>query len=127
MLKVLREITEDWDVNYRLPNHTYLMNGDKVVAYKPWHEDPIQHLKSSSRLDKRYRKFQELPYIESEWDSVHPAATHTKKTIQIVGSKGNIYEVDPEEGTCTCPGFQFRGSCKHLGLTRVQNDATIAA
>lgn len=124
MLKVLREITEDWDVEYRLPNHTYLMNGDKVVAYKPWHDDPVQHLKGTYRLDKRRRKFQEQPYVASDWGV---EVVEQKKTITVAGSKGNTYEVDPEENTCTCPGFTFRGSCKHLGLTKVQNEGIIAA
>lgn len=114
-MKVLKEISE-WEVDYRLPNHTYLMDGDRAIAYKPWHEDPIQHLKKPFRLDKRYRKFKELPYVPSEWEMEEE---QTASNIVVVeGSKGNTYEVDVEAETCTCPGFQFRGKCKHIELAK---------
>jgi hypothetical protein len=34
---------------------------------------------------------------------------------EVSGSKGNTYTVTEVAGkrTCTCPGFQFRHSCKH--------------
>jgi hypothetical protein len=38
-----------------------------------------------------------------------------KVTIIVKGSKGTTYIVTKENNrtTCTCPGFQFRRSCKH--------------
>ena len=117
MLKVFKEVTEDWDVDYRLPNHTYLMNGDVVVAYKPWHEDPIQHLKSGKvKLDRRYRKFKELPFVAADWEMEEEKAP--SNIVIVEGSKGNTYEVDVEAETCSCPGFTFRGKCKHIELAR---------
>ena len=38
------------------------------------------------------------------------------RVYQVKGSKGNVYTVT-ERGTeksCTCPGFTFRRSCKHV-------------
>lgn len=34
----------------------------------------------------------------------------------IQGSKGNTYEVELHEKgfDCTCPGFTYRGECKHV-------------
>ena len=108
-MKVLKEVTENWTTDF-MPNHTYLMDGDKVVAYRPWHEDPVQHLNGTYRLDKARRKFKELPFVASEW-----GIEEAKSNIIVVqGSKGNTYEVDPDTQSCTCPGFQFRGNCKHI-------------
>lgn len=37
-------------------------------------------------------------------------------TVRIVsGSKGQKYQVTGQH-KCTCPGFTFRGSCKHLEM-----------
>lgn len=41
-----------------------------------------------------------------------------KVTITVQGSKGNTYVVTKEgsKKSCTCPGFSFRRTCKHLEL-----------
>ena len=40
----------------------------------------------------------------------------SRETITVKGSKGNTYIVTKENGkaTCTCPGFGFRKTCKHV-------------
>lgn len=42
------------------------------------------------------------------------------KTYSIQGSKGNTYVVTEANGkyTCSCTGFQFRKTCKHLGMIK---------
>ena len=110
-MKVLREVTEDWNVDYLLPNHTYLVEGEKIVAYKPWHTDPIQKLKGTMKLNKARRKFTELAFVAADWDMEDEKVLG--HIIRVNGSKGQIYEVDTEAKTCTCQGFTFRGSCKH--------------
>lgn len=42
--------------------------------------------------------------------------TSTKKTFKVNGSKGNVYTVtiNGKIKNCTCPGFGFRRSCKHI-------------
>jgi hypothetical protein len=39
-----------------------------------------------------------------------------RETITVQGSKGNTYIVTKENGkaTCTCPGYGFRKTCKHV-------------
>lgn len=88
-------------------NHTYLLDGDKMVAYIKFGDTNPFYFKSPIRIDKRGRKFEAL--------KSNPFDTKVKSSlIEIQGSKGNVYYVDPDEKTCTCPGFSFRGSCKHI-------------
>ena len=106
-MEALKEVTK-WDVEYRQPNHTYLMDGDKVVAYIRWHEGEPEYFKTPQKLDKRYRKFEKadigLFEVREAKDPV---------ILEVPGSKGATYYVNTETGTCTCPGFTFRGACKH--------------
>lgn len=40
-------------------------------------------------------------------------------TFEVSGSKrGTKYLVNLEQGICTCPGFKFRGECKHLHMRK---------
>jgi hypothetical protein len=56
-LQVIREVTV-WKVDYRQPNHVYLMDGDKVVAYQPWGEGEPIYFDTKRKLDKRRRQFE---------------------------------------------------------------------
>lgn len=68
-MKVLKEITDNWEsLHYRTPNHTYLVDGTVIVAYKKWHQGlPVLVNSKKFRLDKKYRKFEELKYNKREW------------------------------------------------------------
>jgi hypothetical protein len=89
-------------------NHTYLLDGDKMVAYIPFGKTIQTVFKNPIRIDKRGRKFEKLkknPFkLEVKVES---------NLIEVQGSKGNVYYVDPEAKTCTCSGYTFRGTCKH--------------
>jgi hypothetical protein len=88
-------------------NHTYLLDGDKMVAYNKFGKGEPFYFKKPIRIDKRGRKFEEL--------KSNPFDAEVKSDLIIIlGSKGNKYFVNPEEKTCTCPGFTFRGDCKHI-------------
>lgn len=90
------------------PAHTYLLDGTTLVAYiKKGTQEPFYFKNGIKNFDKRGRKFA----------TVTPNPFKVKKQsnlITVKGSKGNEYTIDPEEKTCNCPGFTFRGSCKHL-------------
>lgn len=101
----LRETTKWKDPNQ--PNHTYLVDGIKALAYiKMGTKKPIV-FKTPMMFDRRGRTFIEL--------KVNPFKVQKEDTrIPVRGSKGNTYYIDKEEGTCTCPGFTFHGTCKHI-------------
>ena len=105
-MEAVREVTV-WDVEYRQPNHIYLLDGDRIKAYIKWGEGPVEWLSGKAKLDKRYRKFEKADI------SLFDVKEQKSAIIEVKGSKGNSYFVDPEAGTCTCPGFTFRGTCKH--------------
>lgn len=102
----VRETTV-WDNVKVQPNHTYLMDGDKAVAYIKWGEGDAFYFKKPLRIDKRGRKFEAL-------GSNPFTAKIVSNMIRVEGSKGAVYEIDPDTKTCTCPGFTFRGNCKHI-------------
>ena len=50
-MEALREITEWTGVEYRSPNHDYLLDGDKIIAYRPWGTAEIRVLRSGIKID----------------------------------------------------------------------------
>lgn len=88
-------------------NHTYLLDGNNLVAYiRQGETKPFYFKKPIKGFDKRGRKFVAV--------KPNPFRKTVKSTlIEVAGSRGNVYYVDPDAKTCTCPGFTFRGACKH--------------
>jgi hypothetical protein len=90
-------------------NHTYLLDGNTLVAYiRAGTSEPYYFKSPIKGFDKRARKFQVVTPNPFE---VPLVADHL---VSITGSKGQVYTVDTQEGTCTCPGYTFRGACKHV-------------
>ena len=91
-------------------NHVYLLEGNTMLAYVRkgtstpfWFSKPI----TISRTGRRFRPLDENPF---DVGSVEP----NPNIQQVQGSKGSIYTVNLELGTCTCQGYTFRGTCKHV-------------
>lgn len=68
MLKVFKETTRSWSSAYANINHTYLLSGDRIVAYKPRHCGAPRALTHPKlKLDRARRTFEELVYDPGEW------------------------------------------------------------
>lgn len=109
-MQALLETTKD-----SLPKHVYILDGSKLVAYiRAGTTEPFVFKKPMS-FDKRYRTFREvkIPKIVGFQSNV--------RTVRVAGSKGNVYEVTlGTKPTCSCPGFNFRGQCKHIDQAKEQ-------
>ncbi len=104
-MEAIRETT-DWAV----PGHTYLLDGTTLVAYiKKGDTEPFYFKNGIKGFDKRGRKF--VSADKSLFETPQNAAENA--LVEVKGSKGNTYYVNIEEATCTCPGYTFRGRCKH--------------
>ena len=105
MIDILQEVT-DWG-KYKVNNGVYHVNSaGKLVAYQPDIDAPVQTLNvPSTQFSKSRRKFKKIGERPEELN---------KNIIEVKGSKGNVYLVDTEKNTCTCPGFTYRGYCKHV-------------
>jgi hypothetical protein len=110
-MQALREITQ-WDTP--TPNHTYLLEGSTLIAYiKQGESEPFYFSKPIKNFDQRYRKFESV--TPNPFSTPAPTPVEAESNVKLVqGSKGQTYRVDLDQMTCTCSGFTFRGSCKHV-------------
>jgi hypothetical protein len=101
--------TTDWAT----PNHVYLLDGDSLVAYiKQGETEPFyfkRPIKGFSKSGRKFKPVEPNPFTAGVAVAVNP------NILRVQGSKPNTwYEVDTLLNTCTCPGYTFRGACKHV-------------
>lgn len=116
--KILQEVSQ-WDADYKC-NHTYLLNGDKIVAYIKQGDTEVNILNHQMRIDKRYRKFIEVQ--NQALSILIPAKTPKNIRVFNVQSKDKVYTVElntvKNKYTCSCTGYTFRGKCKHIDAVK---------
>ena len=102
-MEALREITGGL-----FPQHIYLLDGNNLVSYIKKDTTEAFYFKNPIKgFDKRGRKFEAV--IPNPFKQLKKAQDeHT-----VIGSSGQAYTVTAE--SCTCPGFTYRGTCKHMG------------
>lgn len=110
-MEAVREITV-WTGIDRQPNHDYWLDGDRVLAYRKWGQGDVIPLSGKIKLDRRGRKFVKLD--PNPFEALQHSQREEPVVVEVKGSKGNSYWVNVQDKTCTCPGFTFRGACKHL-------------
>lgn len=109
MITMLQETT-DWG-DHPVKNGVYHVNEhDQLVAYHAPGGELQEYKTPMKRFSKARRKFVVLDTYEE--DDVDTSVLR----IEFEGSKGNTYYVTVEDGItqCTCPGYKFRGNCKHV-------------
>lgn len=131
MNEILKEVTE-WQAEYRVPNHTYLLDGKgNIVAYLPEGSNDIVISKSQSmKLNKRYRKFVKVKHIGLEkiaksLPSFKKEEYTKPKNVRAFKVKSNDKEYIVEvfannKLSCNCVGFGYRGKCKHSDAVKAK-------
>ena len=113
MLEILKETTV-WSDGSNA-NHTYLLDGYKIVAYAKYGGHDIQVLKTQIKIDKRYRTFVKTQHSGLEkFIKSTPAKSNTRVFKVQSKTKEYFVELSDYNYTCTCTGFNFRGKCKHI-------------
>ena len=90
----------------QFPAHTYLLDSNNLVAYVKVNETTAFYFKNPIKgFDRRGRKFKpgNIKLFTTKKDA-------NERTV--IGSSGQTYTVTEE--SCSCPGFTYRGSCKHM-------------
>jgi len=97
MIEILQETT-DWG-KYPVANGIYHVNSAGQLVQ---HNDVVfkNPLKGFSKARRKFTKIGERP------------EEFSKDVIVVKGSGGKTYTI--EDGKCSCPGFAFRGNCKHV-------------
>lgn len=129
MMQILKEVTEwDW------PNHTYLLDGKGyLIAYIKEGQDEVNRLsrlpfsktgrkfikEENEKLDS-YAKMYNQPILNGEVLGIEEKFA----SWTVDGSKGNTYIVEliGDKYHCSCPGYGFRGKCKHSDAIRKENE-----
>lgn len=105
-LIIAKEVTV-WNESFDC-NHLYLMNDSmsKVIAYVRNRDKHLHVFKHPLEIETKGRKFEILERIME----------NDPNRVEVRGSKGNIYYVTKKgDGyKCSCTGFKYHGSCKHI-------------
>lgn len=93
-----------------------------MINTPAWVKDPecFAVFVAGSEVPLRIVNMKDVSRINGE--DLHQVHNTSVKTFSIVGSKGETYTVtqDKENWACTCLGYSFRKTCKHIALAKEQ-------
>ena len=103
-----------WEDGNTAINHTYLLDGDSMLGYIRVGSTVPFYFKNPIRISRSGRKFELLDTNPFDHVPVVVVEQQLANTREIEGSKGARYILDLDARTCTCPGYTYRGTCKHV-------------
>ena len=109
-MQAFKEITVWADSNTAI-NHTYLLDGDKMVAYIRYGTTEPFWFKTPIKISKSGRKFEQ---VSDDLFNFSMNVITPNNITEVTGSNGTKYIINLDENTCTCPGYTYRGTCKHI-------------
>jgi hypothetical protein len=123
MAQAYKETTV-WEDGSTSINHTYLLEGDKMIAYMRSQTSVPFYFKKPIMISRSGRKFELIdPNPFESANLAQPVVVQSNSDIEeIAGSKGAVYYLNKDLKTCTCPGYTYRGTCKHVKLLDSVNE-----
>jgi hypothetical protein len=110
VMEAVKEITV-WADSKSAVNHTYLLDSDKMIAYIRYGTTEPFWFKNPIKISKSGRKFEK---VSNDLFNLSMNVFTPSNTKEVKGSKGQTYIINLDENTCTCSGYTFRGTCKHI-------------
>jgi hypothetical protein len=112
-MKAFQETTE-WATEFDMPNHVYFLNDskDKMYGYVQSSTGIVQTMSTPYRFKAGGRKFKE---VNNTWGFKIAEDVPEGFVKIVIGSKGERYTITEVNNVrqCSCPGFKFRGKCRH--------------
>jgi hypothetical protein len=94
----------------KMPNHSYLLNDAGIaIGMRKFSAGEVMKFKTPLLIDRRGRTFKLV-------DDLGPDTPVSSNIVEVAGSGTNVYSVDLDRKQCSCTGFSFRGTCKHIAI-----------
>jgi hypothetical protein len=97
----------------------YYVEGEPCPTPKWVDYEAVSLRYGPGKYDFRIIDVANIVEIDGEYQAPKPV-NKTRREVKVTGATGKPYVVvlDGTHSSCNCTGFQFRRSCKHIGLAR---------
>ena len=94
----------------KMTNHSYMLNDAGIaVGMRKFSAGEVIRFRTPLRLDVRGRTIRLVDDLGAD----DPLSSNI---VEVAGSGTNVYSVDLDRKQCSCTGFSFRGTCKHIAI-----------